>query len=113
MKEFAYTMPDQKELYPYKAKVALGYGYACAFGSLLLWTGEKWASIILMISGAVYGLIIHGPMQAKTSFGRAEQAWVIDFAIIFALFAITGSALSIASESKKESKKDVAEKRAF
>ena len=45
-------------------------------------------------------------------FGRAEQAWVIDFAIIFVLFAITGSALSIASD-KKESKKDVAEKRAF
>lgn len=42
-------------------------------------------------------------------FGRAEQAWVIDLAIIFVMFAITGSRLSIASEKKK----DVAEKRAF
>ena len=66
MNEFAYTMPDQRELYPYKAKVALFYGYACAFGSLLLFTGEKWASLILMISGSAYALIIHGPIQAKT-----------------------------------------------
>ena len=111
MNEFAYTMPDQKLLQPYKTKAALVYGYGNAFGSLLLLTGEKWASLILMIPAVAYALVIHGPIEQKTQtqFGRAEQAWVIDFAIIFALFAITGSALSIASEKKKA----VAEQRAF
>uniref|UniRef100_A0A7S3MNW6 Uncharacterized protein n=1 Tax=Favella ehrenbergii TaxID=182087 RepID=A0A7S3MNW6_9SPIT len=110
-KEFAYTLPDQKLLYPYKAKAALLFGYCCAFGSLLLWSGEKWASLILMIPDAAYALVIHGPMEGKTQtvFGRAEQAWVVDFAIVFVLFAITGAQLSIASEKKKQ----VAEQRAF
>ena len=82
-----------------------------AFGSLLLLTGEKWASLLLMIPFAVYSFVVHGPIEAKTQtmFGRAEQAWVFDFALIFALFAITGSQLSIASEKKKK----VEEQRAF
>ncbi len=66
MNEFAYTMPDQKELFPYKAKITVGFGYAFAFGSMLLLTGEKFASLIIMIAGGVYAAIIHGPMQAKT-----------------------------------------------
>lgn len=66
MNEFAYTMPDQKELFPYKAKVTVGFGYAFAFGSMLLLTGEKFASLIIFIAGGVYAAVIHGPMQAKT-----------------------------------------------
>ena len=74
MKEFAYDMPDQKELRPYRAKLALFMGYACAFGSLLLWTGEKWAAFILLIPQCLYALVIHGPMHQKTqtTFGRPE-----------------------------------------
>lgn len=95
MNEFAYTMPDQKELFPYKAKATLFFGYCFAFGSLLLWTGEKFASLIVIVAASVYAAIIHGPMQAKTQtmFGRADQAWVIDVAVIFALFMVTGSNL--------------------
>jgi len=111
MKELAYDMPDQKVLFPYKAKSAIFFGYFCAFGSLLLWTGEKFSSLILLVPAIVHGAIVHGPMQAKTqtTFGRAEQAWVIDVAIIAALIAVTGGALSITSSKKQQ----VAEKRAF
>jgi len=112
MTEFAYTMPDQKELYPYKAKVGIIFGYCCAFGSLLLWTGERWAALILLIPHVIYSIVINGPTYAKTqtSFGRLEQAWVLDFAIMFALMMVTGSQLSIASTSKKA---QVNEQRAF
>ena len=112
MKEFAYTMPDQKELQPYKAKVALGMGYGCAFGSLLLWTGEKWAAMILLIPQILYSAIVNGPLHAKTQtvFGRAEQAWMIDVMIMCALLMITGSNLQIASVNKKQ---QVEAKRAF
>ena len=111
MPEFAYTMPDQKELYPYKNKAALFFAYFYAFGSLLLLTGEKFASVIIMAAAIVQAIVSHGPMYAKTqtTFGRAEQAWVIDFAIICVLFVVTGSFLSIASEKKKK----VDEQRAF
>ena len=93
MNEFAYTMPDQKELYPYKAKATLIFGYVCAFGSLLLLTGEKFAVLLLIWPQLIYSIIFHGPMYAKTqtAFGRAEQAWVLDFALIFALIMVTGS----------------------
>ncbi len=92
--------------------MTLGFGYSFAFGSLLLLTGEKFSSLIVFLAGAVYAAVIHGPMQAKTQtmFGRAEQAWVIDVAVLATLFAVVGSALTIASESKK---KQVEEKRAF
>ena len=66
MNEFAYTMPDQKELYPYKAKATLVYGYVCAFGSLLLLTGEKYATLLLVYPQIFYSVIFHGPMYAKT-----------------------------------------------
>lgn len=59
-------MPDQKELRPYKAKAALIMGYGCAFGSLLLWTGEKWAALILIIPQFLYAAVLHGPLHAKT-----------------------------------------------
>ena len=112
MKEFAYDMPDQSLLRPYKAKIALGMGYGCAFGSLLLWTGEKWAAAILLIPQFLYTAIINGPMHAKTqtTFGRPEQAWVLDCMIMTALIMITGSNLQIASANKKQ---QVDAKRAF
>ena len=66
MNEFAYSMPDQKELQPYKAKAALIFGYGLGFGSLLLWTGEKFASLILVIPAFLYAIILNGPTYAKT-----------------------------------------------
>ena len=104
MKEFAYDMPDQRIFNPYRAKIAMGMGYCCAFGSLLLWTGEKWAAMILLIPQIIYSAIINGPLHAKTQtvFGRPEQAWVLDVMIMCALLMITGSHLQIASANKKQ-----------
>jgi hypothetical protein len=42
-------MPMQKEIYPYKLKIALVMQYLYGFGGLLLWTGEKWAVLILIL----------------------------------------------------------------
>ena len=111
MKEFAYTMPDQKELYPYKQKAAVVAAYVWGFGSLLLWTGEKFAALLLLFPHVAYTLILHGPLQAKTmtTFQRADQAMLLDFAIVATLLMITGSHLSIASDKKKR----VEETRAF
>ena len=113
--EFAYSMPDQKELYPYKAKVALILGYCNAFGSLLLITGEKWAALILLVPQVVQTLVVNGPSFAKTQtvFGRQEQQWVLDLIIMAALLMVTGSKLSIASSGKKPSAAQVEAKRAF
>lgn len=113
MKEFQYTMPDQKELYPQKRRAAIVLGYTWSFGSLLLWTGEKWSALILLIPHFVYTMIINGPTQAKTmtTFGRMDQAWILDFAIFAALLMITGSKLSISSGAGK--KAAVEAKRAF
>ena len=116
MNEFAYSMPDQKELQPYKAKAALIFGYGLGFGSLLLWTGEKFASLILVIPAFLYAIILNGPTYAKTqtTFDRQSQMWIIDFALVFVLIAIAGGNLAIASTSSASSKrKEVEEKRAF
>jgi len=104
MREFAYDMPGQKLFQPYKAKIAMGMGYGCAFGSLLLLTGEKWAAMILLIPQFLWTVIVNGPLHAKTQtmFGRPEQAWVLDVMIICALLMITGSNLQIASADKKK-----------
>ena len=112
LKEFAYTMPDQQLLRPYRAKAALCIMYASGLGSLLLWTGEKWAAMILLIPQIILSAIYHGPLQQKTQtvFGRAEQAWIIDVMIMCALLMITGSNLQIASQNKKQ---QVDAKRAF
>ena len=90
----------------------MGMGYGCAFGSLLLLTGEKWAALILLIPQIIYSAIINGPLHAKsqTVFGRAEQAWVFDVMIMCALLMITGSNLQMASTNKKQ---QVDQKRAF
>ena len=104
MSEFAYTMPDQKELFPYKFKVPVVAGYVWGFGSLLLLTGEKWAAMLLLIPHVLHTIILHGPLQAKTmtAFQRADQAMLLDFAIVAALLMITGSQLSISSDKKKQ-----------
>ena len=111
MNEFAYTVPDQKELMPYRQKGTVVMGYCYAFGSVLLLTGEVWASLILLVPHVFHSIVIHGPIYAKsqTMFDRAEQAWIIDFTIIATLLMITGSHLSVASAKKQK----VDEKRAF
>ena len=66
MKEFAFTFPDQKELYPYKSKVTMIVGYAYGFGSLLFLTGETLAALILVVPHFVVSLVTNGPTFAKT-----------------------------------------------
>ena len=106
MNEFAYTVPAQSTLQPYRQKGTVVMGYCYGFGSLLLWTGEIWASLILLVPHVLHSLIIHGPIYAKTQtfFDRADQAWVLDFTIIAALLMVTGSHLQIASPKKEQVK---------
>ena len=66
MKEFAFTAPDQKELYPYKIKVTMIIGYMYTFGTLLLLTGEALAALILVVPHFVVSLVTNGPTFAKT-----------------------------------------------
>ena len=111
MKEFAYTMPDQKELYPYKQQATMIIGYMYGFGTLLLLTGEVLAAFILIIPHVLVATIQNGPTFAKTQtvWGTAEQAWLFDLAILFSLFMVLGSKLSIdemfGSGKKKQGKK--------
>ena len=62
MNEFAYTMPDQKELYPYKAKVTMFMGYFWAFGSLWLVTGDTTAALLLLPTQIIHSAVTHGPI---------------------------------------------------
>ena len=112
MKEFAYDMPDQKLLSPYRVKVAMGFLYANGFGSLLLWTGEKYAALILFVPLFLYSVILNGPNYAKTQtvFGRQEQSWYLDLILMASCVMMTGSHLCIASTKKEEPEK---QKRAF
>lgn len=47
--EFSYSVPAQKAVYPYKYKASLIMGYLYGFGGLFLWTGERWAPLILLV----------------------------------------------------------------
>ena len=97
MEEFAYTMPDQHDLYPYKHKVTIGIGYAFGFGSLLLLTGEKYSALLLCVPHVIVSVITNAPSQAKTvtTFGPSEQAWLLDLMIFISMILITGSSLQI------------------
>ena len=61
MKEFQYKMPVQKQLYPYKQKAAMFTGYFYGFGSILLWTGEKFAPLILIVPHVVQMALVNSP----------------------------------------------------
>lgn len=61
MKELQYSVPKQKELYPYKLKAAMMMGYLYGIGSLLLWTGEKWATLILFVPHVIQMVMVNSP----------------------------------------------------
>lgn len=61
MRELQVSMPKQKELYPYKLKAAMIMGYLYGFGSLLLWTGEKWATVILIVPHIIQTVLVNSP----------------------------------------------------
>lgn len=102
MKEFAYTMPDQKSLHPYKLKATMLFGYLYGFGSLLLLSGEKWAALILLVPHVAHSLITNAPNSATNykNFSTQEQSYLLDLMIFGALIMISGSQLSIASSNK-------------
>ena len=104
MKEFAYEMPDQRSLHPYKQKATMFMGYLYGFGSLLLLTGEKWAAMILLVPHVIHALITNAPNSATSykGFSIQEQSYILDIIIIAALVMITGSQLSIASSKPKQ-----------
>lgn len=54
-------MPKQKELYPYKLKASMMMGYLYGIGSLLLWTGEKWATLILIVPHVIQMVLVNSP----------------------------------------------------
>jgi hypothetical protein len=66
MKEFAYTMPEQKTLHPYRNKATMVFGYMYGFGSLLLISGEKWAAYVLLIPHLMHALITNAPNSATS-----------------------------------------------
>jgi hypothetical protein len=39
--------------------MAMGYMYG--FGALLLWTGEKWASLILIVPHLIQTILVNSP----------------------------------------------------
>lgn len=61
MKELQYHVPKQKELYPYKQKASMMMGYLYGVGSLLLWTGEKWATLILLVPHVIQMVLVNSP----------------------------------------------------
>ena len=91
-------------MYPYKAKATLILGYMYGFGAILLFTGEKWASLILCVPHLIVSVITNAPSQAKkqTTFGAQEQAPMFDLMILIAMIMITGSELKIAQQKKKK-----------
>ena len=104
MKEFAYEMPNQRTLHPYKEKATMMLGYLYGFGSLLLLTGEKWAALLLLVPQLIHTVITNSPNVATNykGFSVSEQSYILDFLIIAALVFITGSQLSIASTTKSK-----------
>jgi hypothetical protein len=61
-------VPVQKELYPYKQKAAMIMGYMYGFGSLLLWTGEKFAPLILIVPHLIQMILVNSP-SAQSKLG--------------------------------------------
>jgi hypothetical protein len=103
MKEFAYTMPEQKALHAYKHMATMAFGYMYGFGSLLLLSGEKWAALILLVPHCMHALITNAPNSATSykNFSIQEQSYLLDTIIAAVLILISGSQLSIASEKPK------------
>lgn len=99
MKEFAYEMPNQRTLHPYKQKATMIMGYMYGFGSLLLLTGEKWAALLLLVPHVIHALITNAPNSATSykGYSTQEQSYILDIMILAALVMVSGSHLSIAS----------------
>ena len=93
MKEFAYTLPAQRDLYPYKHKATIMLGYLYGFGSLLLLTGEKWASLILLVPQIAHALLTNAPNSATSykGFSTQEQSYLLDLMLVAALVMVSGS----------------------
>ncbi len=72
IKEFQYTLPRQKEVYIYKHKAAMFMGYLYGFGALLLWTGEKWASLILIVPHLIQTILVNSP-SAQLNVSKYNQ----------------------------------------
>jgi hypothetical protein len=104
MKEFAYTMPEQRSLHPYRNKITMILGYLYGFGSLWLLSGDKWASLVLLVPHLIHALITNAPNSATSykNFSSQEQSYLLDILIAFALLMISGSQLSIASTKPKQ-----------
>lgn len=102
-------MPVQKELYPYKLKAAMFMGYAYGFGSLLLWTGEKFAPLILIVPHLLQMILVNSPssQQKLGVYSLQSQQLCMDGIILCALIMCTSLDLSIAS---KKAKKTTAQK---
>jgi len=112
MKEFAYTMPEQRSLHSYRQKITMVFGYLYGFGSLSLITGEKWAGLILLVPHLMHTLITNAPNSATSykNFSYQEQSYLLDTMLIAALVMITGSQLSIGSFAAKPKQVGVRQK---
>ena len=64
--EFAYSLPPQREMYPFKYKATIVMGYMYGIASILLVIGERYATLILIVPHVIYSLFVNAPSSATT-----------------------------------------------
>ena len=82
-------------------------GYLYGFGALLLWTGEKWASLILIVPHLIQTVLVNSPSAQLniSKYNSQQQSLELDLIILAGLIMLTGSELNISSGSKKKQTK--------
>ena len=77
-------------------------GYAYGFGSLLLWTGEKLAPLVLIVPHLLQMVLVNSPSaQSKLgSYSLQSQQLCLDGIILVGLIMCTTVDLSIAAKKK-------------
>ena len=107
IKELQYGLPKQKEVYIYKHKAAMIMGYLYGFGALLLLTGEKWASLILIVPHLLQTVLVNSPSAQLniSKYNSQQQSLELDLIILAGLIMLTGTELNISSSSKKKAVK--------
>ena len=73
MKDFTFEMPDHKQFEPYRVNIAMGFLYTLGFGSLLLWIGERYAALILLVPLFFFSTFVNIPLyfeEGQDKFSR-------------------------------------------
>jgi len=78
-------------------------GYLYGFGAIFLWTGEKWASLILIVPHLVQTVLVNSPSAQLniSKYNLQQQSLELDLIILAGLFMLTGAQLDISSKKKQ------------